>query len=102
MSRVEAGRLADQPDQAVKDAIKNCIAEGLAGLKERLRFYFQDDARIGKKGRVCHIWWKRGERPPGLVDQRPAHPVPQCNLGIERITDHRTYGVLMTGRRVAS
>jgi transposase len=19
---------------------------------------------------VCHIWWKRGERPPGLVDQR--------------------------------
>jgi hypothetical protein len=22
------------------------------------------------QGRVCHIWWKRGERPPGLVDQR--------------------------------
>lgn len=19
---------------------------------------------------MCHIWWKRGERPPGLVDQR--------------------------------
>jgi transposase len=19
---------------------------------------------------VCHIWWKRGERPPGLLDQR--------------------------------
>ena len=28
------------------------------------------DARIGQKGRVCHIWWKRGERPPGLLDQR--------------------------------
>jgi hypothetical protein len=21
---------------------------------------------------VCHIWWKRGERPPGLLDQRYA------------------------------
>ena len=19
---------------------------------------------------MCHIWWKRGERPPGLQDQR--------------------------------
>ena len=25
---------------------------------------------IGQKGRVCHIWWKRGERPPGLCDKR--------------------------------
>ncbi|MBO0763181.1 MAG: IS630 family transposase [Hyphomicrobiaceae bacterium] len=35
-----------------------------------MRLYFQDEARIGQKGRVCHIWWKRGERPPGLLDQR--------------------------------
>ena len=21
---------------------------------------------------MCHIWWKRGERPPGLLDQRYA------------------------------
>jgi transposase len=35
-----------------------------------LRLYFQDEARIGQKGRVCHIWWKRGERPRGLLDQR--------------------------------
>jgi transposase len=32
--------------------------------------FFQDEARIGQKGRVCHIWWKRGERPPGLCDRR--------------------------------
>jgi hypothetical protein len=25
---------------------------------------------IGQKGRVCHRWWKRGERPPGLADKR--------------------------------
>jgi putative transposase len=23
-----------------------------------------------QKGRVCHVWWKRGERPPGLCDRR--------------------------------
>lgn len=40
---------------------------------KRLRLYFQDEARIGQKGRVCHIWWKRGERPPGLQDQRYAN-----------------------------
>ena len=32
--------------------------------------FFQDEARIGQKGRVCHVWWKRGERPPGLCDRR--------------------------------
>jgi transposase len=35
--------------------------------------FFQDEARVGQKGRVCHIWWKRGERPPGLLDQRYAN-----------------------------
>ena len=35
-----------------------------------LRLFFQDEARIGQKGRVCHVWWKRGERPPGLCDRR--------------------------------
>lgn len=35
MSRVEAGRVTDQTDQAVKDAIKRYNAEGVAGLKDR-------------------------------------------------------------------
>ena len=35
MSRIEAGRLTDQTDQAVKDAIRRYNAEGLAGLKDR-------------------------------------------------------------------
>ena len=34
---------------------------------KRVRLFFQDEARIGQKGRTCHIWWKRGERPPGLA-----------------------------------
>lgn len=31
---------------------------------------FQDEARIGQKGRVCHRWFRRGKRPPGPADQR--------------------------------
>jgi DDE superfamily endonuclease len=31
---------------------------------------FEDEARIGQKGRICHRWWRRGERPPGRADQR--------------------------------
>lgn len=34
-TRAEAGRLTDQSDQAVKDAIKRYNAEGVAGLKDR-------------------------------------------------------------------
>ena len=37
---------------------------------KRITLFFQDEARIGQKGRVCHRWWLRGLRPPGLVDQR--------------------------------
>ena len=29
-----------------------------------------DEARFGQKGRVCHRWFTRGRRPPGLCDQR--------------------------------
>jgi hypothetical protein len=31
---------------------------------------FEDEARIGQKGRVCHRWFRRGRRPPGPADQR--------------------------------
>ena len=32
--------------------------------------FFQDEARIGQKGRTTRVWWKRGERPPGICDKR--------------------------------
>jgi len=51
-----------------------------------MRLYFQDEARIGQKGRVCHIWWKRGERPPGLLDQRYVNAY--IYAAIEPGTDH--------------
>jgi hypothetical protein len=37
---------------------------------KRITLWFEDEARIGQKGRVCHRWWRRGERPPGLCDRR--------------------------------
>src|SRR5262249_8693217 len=37
---------------------------------KRLRLYFQDEARNRQKRRLCHISWKRGERPRGILDQR--------------------------------
>lgn len=35
-----------------------------------IRLFFQDEARVGQKGRVCHRWYTRGQRPPGKADQR--------------------------------
>src|SRR5215211_9346086 len=36
----------------------------------RLTLWFMDEARFGQKGRVCHRWFTRGQRPAGLCDQR--------------------------------
>ena len=36
-----------------------------ASQAKRLQLWFQDEARVGNKGRVCHRWWRRGERAPG-------------------------------------
>ena len=32
---------------------------------KHVQLWFQDEARVGNKGRVCHRWWRRGERPRG-------------------------------------
>ena len=37
---------------------------------KRLTLWCQDEARVGQKGRVCHRWFTRGQRPSGLCDQR--------------------------------
>jgi len=37
---------------------------------KRIELWFQDEARVGQKGRTCHVWWLRGQRPPGLADKR--------------------------------
>ncbi|MEI4235509.1 IS630 family transposase, partial [Roseovarius sp. D22-M7] len=37
---------------------------------KRITLWFQDEMRVGQKGRLCHRWWTRGKRPPGVQDQR--------------------------------
>ena len=38
--------------------------------EQRVTVWFMDEARVGQKGRSCHRWWPRGQRPPGRCDQR--------------------------------
>jgi hypothetical protein len=44
------------------------VADAHPGKK--IRLMFEDEARIGQKGRVCHRWYRKGQRPPGPADQR--------------------------------
>ena len=37
---------------------------------KRVELWFEDEARVGQKGRTTHRWWLRGQRPPGLCDKR--------------------------------
>jgi hypothetical protein len=64
--------------QALRDAVLRYNAEGLAGLHDRSRgrprrrLDASEEAALvaaierGPKGRLCHRWWRRGERPPGV------------------------------------
>ena len=45
-------------------------AAAAAHPRKRLELWFQDEARVGNKGRICHRWWIRGQRAPGRCDQR--------------------------------
>ena len=40
------------------------VAEAHPG--KRIEVWFEDECRIGEKGRTGHRWWVRGERPRGL------------------------------------
>jgi hypothetical protein len=37
---------------------------------ERVELWFMDEARIGQKGRVTHVWYQKGVRPRGLHEHR--------------------------------
>ncbi|MDU7521865.1 MAG: IS630 family transposase [Roseomonas mucosa] len=37
---------------------------------QQIELWFQDEARVGQKGRTGHRWWARGQRPRGLCDGR--------------------------------
>ncbi len=37
---------------------------------ERVELWFEDEARIGQKGRTTRVWWQKGTRPRGVREHR--------------------------------
>ncbi|HEX8375964.1 MAG TPA: IS630 family transposase [Geminicoccaceae bacterium] len=37
---------------------------------ERVELWFADEARVGQKGRVTHVWYQKGVRPRGVREHR--------------------------------
>ena len=79
LKRLGFSRQKARPSHPLKDPAAAAAfkkSSGAAGnhqrthKRKRIRLFFQDEARIGQKGRTCHVWWRRGERPPGLCDKR--------------------------------
>ena len=54
------------PKRGLRAALRAAEA---AHPDKRLQLWFQDEARVGNKGRVCHRWWLKGERAPGLCER---------------------------------
>jgi hypothetical protein len=44
-------------------------AVAVAHPDKRIELWFEDEMRVGLKGRTGHRWWVRGERPRGLRQQ---------------------------------
>lgn len=60
-----------RPDGLPKKGLRSALNTAReAHPARRIILYFQDEMRVGQKGRLCHRWWVRGERPPGRQDQR--------------------------------
>ena len=36
----------------------------------RIELWFEDEARVGQKGRTTHVWYQKGVRPRGVREQR--------------------------------
>jgi putative transposase len=47
------------------------MIEGIARERpgERVELWFMDEARIGQKGRLTHVWYQKGVRPRGVRQQ---------------------------------
>lgn len=63
-------------DPAVReDFKKKTLPSAVEAVKlqqpdKEVQVWFMDEARIGQKGRPGHRWWTKGERAPGVCDQR--------------------------------
>lgn len=70
-----AGQRGRAVESGALDRSKKGLGSKLAAIAAthpdaQVQLWCEDEARIGQKGRVCHRWYERGIRPPGLADQR--------------------------------
>ena len=76
MSRQKARPVLPKADLKAQERFQkkglreSVTAAAQANPGKRIRLFFQDEARVGQKGRTCHRWWVKGQRPPGLCDRR--------------------------------
>ncbi|MFC7540334.1 IS630 family transposase [Siccirubricoccus deserti] len=65
-----------ETDRAGQERFKRGFAQALAQIAadhpeaERIEVWFQDEARVGQKGRMVRRWFQRGMRPRMVKDQR--------------------------------
>src|SRR5918993_216200 len=64
---------AGEVQKALPDLIEGLAREHTG---ERVELWFMDEARVGQKGRVTHVWYQKGVRPRGVRQQgfSSAHP----------------------------
>jgi len=59
------------PGRLSKKGLLDALSAAVEAHPDKtIRLYFQDEARVGQKGRLCHRWWQKGQRPPGRCDKR--------------------------------
>jgi hypothetical protein len=65
LSRQKARPSHPEKDPAAQAAFTPALLRKIQCTHENkhIRLFFQDEARIGQKGRTCHIWWEGGQRP---------------------------------------
>jgi transposase len=66
-SALGSGSAGGDQKGGLLDAVNGVRA---APPNKRITLWFEAEARVGQKGRICHRWWTRGRRPPGLCDLR--------------------------------
>eukprot|EP01037_Dinobryon_pediforme_P020049 gene20049-20580_t len=69
LSRQKTRPRHPEGDPAAKQAFKKGALPG-RHPDEDVQLWFQDEARVGQKGRNVHIWYEKGIRPTALTDRR--------------------------------
>ena len=90
----ESASTSPEKDEAARAAFKGA-AERLKTVGDthpgkKFRLFFQDEARVGQKGRVCHRWYTKGKRPPGAPINATRSPTSSAPSSRERTTPSRS------------